>query len=70
MVPFEINVRKRKWLVLAIYEPPQQNSRYFVQQMSELLDQYFKSSKGRYIGLMFANHKHSFMQAKSFESGL
>ena len=40
VVPFEINVRKQKWLVLAIYKPPQQSSRYFVEQMSKLLDQY------------------------------
>ena len=29
-----------KWLVLVIYKPPQQNSKYFVEQMSMLLDQY------------------------------
>ena len=39
VVPFEINVRK-KWLVLAIYKPPQQYFRYFVEQMPKLLDQY------------------------------
>ena len=30
----------KKWLVLAIYKPPQQNSRYFVEQMSKWFDQY------------------------------
>ena len=50
VVPFEINVRKQKWLVLAIYKPPQQNSRYFVEQMSKLLDQYSRYDNVMVLG--------------------
>ena len=29
-IPFEINLRKKKWLVISIYRPPSQNSEYFL----------------------------------------
>ena len=38
VIPFEINVRKRKWLLLPICKPPQQNQAYFIEQISQLLD--------------------------------
>ena len=37
-MPVEINARKQKWLVLPIYRPPQQNSEYFVEEISKLID--------------------------------
>ena len=37
VVPIEINVRKQKWLMLPIYRPPQ-NSGYFVEEISKLID--------------------------------
>ena len=40
MIPFEINLRKRKWLVLAIYKPPDQNHDYFLFHLKSLLDEY------------------------------
>ena len=40
VLPIEINVRKQKWLVLPIYRPPQQNSGYFVEEISKPIDDY------------------------------
>ena len=40
VVPIKINVRKQKWLMLPIYRPPQQNSGYFVEEISKLIDTY------------------------------
>ena len=47
VVPIEINTRKQKWLILPIYRPPQQNSQYFVEEISKLIDKY-----SRYDNLM------------------
>ena len=30
ILPFELNLRKEKWLVVAIYRPPKQNCSYFL----------------------------------------
>ena len=38
VVPTEINVRKQNWLILPFYSPPQQNSEYFVEEISILMD--------------------------------
>ena len=38
VIPFDINVRKQKWLLLPIYRPPHQNQAYFTEQLSQLLD--------------------------------
>ena len=38
VVPIEINARKQKWLILPIYRSPQQNSEYFVAEISKLID--------------------------------
>ena len=40
IIPFEINIRKRKWLILAIYKPPNQNHDYFLCQLKIVLDTY------------------------------
>ena len=39
-VYFELNLRKYKWLIVTIYRPPQQDLKYFVEQLSYILDQY------------------------------
>ena len=39
-VLFELNLRKQKWLIVTIYRPPQQDLKYFVEQISHILDQY------------------------------
>ena len=39
-IVFEINLRKEKWLFVAIYKPPSLNSQYFLDTLSDLLDFY------------------------------
>ena len=39
-VPFEINLRKEKWLFVSVYKPPSLNNQYFCDSLSELLDFY------------------------------
>ena len=40
IVPFELNLRKDKWLLVSIYKQPLQNKQYFVSILSDLLDFY------------------------------
>ena len=40
ITPFELNLRKDKWLFVSIYEPPLQNNQYLVSIISDLLDFY------------------------------
>ena len=40
IIPFELNLRKDKWLFVSIYKPPLQNSQYFVSILNNLLDFY------------------------------
>ena len=40
IIVFEINLRKEKWLFVAIYKPPSLNSQYFLDTLSDLLDFY------------------------------
>ena len=42
-IPFEINLRKEKWLVISIYRPPLQNSEYFLNSLTKIID-YFANS--------------------------
>ena len=37
-IVFEINLRKEKWIFVAIYKPPSLNSQYFLDTLSDLLD--------------------------------
>ena len=39
-IPFEINLRKEKWLFVSVYKPPSHNNQYFCDTLSELLDFY------------------------------
>ena len=50
VVLFEINARKQKWLVLAIYKMIKQNSRYFVEQIYKLFDQYSRYENVMVLG--------------------
>ena len=38
VVPFEINLRKDKWLVISVYRPPSQNSEYFLNELDKMID--------------------------------
>ena len=39
-VAFEINLRKEKWLVISIHCPPSQNSEYFLNNLTVIIDTY------------------------------
>ena len=43
-IPFELNLRKEKWLFVTIYKPPLQSNSYFLDTLNDLLDFY----SGRY----------------------
>ena len=40
IIPFEINLRKEKWLVASIYNAPSQKSKYFLWYLTNLLEFY------------------------------
>ena len=37
-IPFEINLRKEKWVVISIYRPPSHNSEYFLNNLTKMID--------------------------------
>ena len=39
-IPFELNLRKEKWLFVSIYKPPLQSNSYFLDTLNDLLDFY------------------------------
>ena len=47
-VPFEINLRKDKWLVISVYRPPSQNSEYFLHELYKMID-YFSVSYDNHV---------------------
>ena len=40
IIPFEINLRKEKWLVASIYNAPSQKNKYFIWYLTNLLELY------------------------------
>ena len=41
-VPFETNLRKEKWLVISVYRPPSQNSEFFLNFLTSIIDHFTK----------------------------
>ena len=41
-VPFEINLRKEKWLVISIYRAPSQNNEFFLNSLTNIIDHFTK----------------------------
>ena len=39
-IPFELNLRKKKWLFVSVCKPPLQNNYYFLNTLNDLLDFY------------------------------
>ena len=39
-IPFELNLRKGKWLFVSIYKPPLQSNSHFLDTLNDLLDFY------------------------------
>ena len=42
-IPFELNLRKEKWLVISIYRPPSQDSEFFLNSLTIILDHFAKA---------------------------
>ena len=38
VIPFEINLRQEKWLVISIYYSPSQDSEFFIYSLTEIID--------------------------------
>ena len=39
-IPFELNLRKEKWIFVCIHRPPKQDSQYFLENLSLITDHY------------------------------
>ena len=48
-IPFELNLKQRKWLFLGIYKPPSPNSQYSLNSISDILDFYSNHYKCKVI---------------------
>ena len=42
LIPIELNLRKRKWLLISIYRNPKQNISYFLEHLTECIMFYSK----------------------------
>ena len=40
IIPFELNLRKERWILMCIYRPPAQNKQYFLENLSMVVDHY------------------------------
>ena len=40
MIPVDINLKKQKWLVVAIHAPPSQCKNYFIAELTKMLGKY------------------------------
>ena len=49
LIPFEINLRKEKWLFVSIYKPPSQSNQYFLDILGDLLDFYSQDYDNKVI---------------------
>ena len=52
IIPFEINLRKEKWLFVSIYKPPSQSNQYFLDILGDLLDFYKTMSIKLYFKIL------------------
>ena len=65
IIPFELNLRKEKWMFMCIYRPPSQNKQYFLEKLSEIID-HFSSIYDNYIILGDFNMEPSVSILKTF----
>ena len=49
IIPFEINLRKEKWLFVSIYKPPSQSNQYSLDLLGDLLDFYSQNNDNKVI---------------------
>ena len=65
IIPFELNLRKEKWMFMCIYRPPFQSKQYFLEKLSEIID-HFSSIHDNYIILGDFNMEPSVSILKTF----
>ena len=55
-IPFELNLRKEKWLVISIYRPPLESLSCFLDSLTNMID-FFSSSYDNFIvrGILIAS---------------
>ena len=73
IISFEINLRRENWLVVSIYRPPSQNSEYFLNAFTDVIDYLLRVYNNRLIMADFnlePNHPcmRSFLNSNSFTS--
>ena len=64
-VPFEINLRKEKWLVILIYRPLSQNLEYFLNKLTKMID-FFANTYENYLIMGDFNIERSDPSLKTF----
>ena len=64
-VPFEVNLRKEKWLVISIRRPPSQNSEYFPNNLTKMID-FFADTYENYLIMGNFNTERSDPSLKAF----
>ena len=69
VIPFELNLRKEKWMLMCIYEPPKQNNQYFLDKLSSIADHY-SSIYNNYIFLADFNMEPNCSALVSFVQSL
>ena len=64
-VPFDLNLRIEKWLVISIYSPPSQNSEYFLNKFTKAID-FFADTYDNYLIMGDFNIERSDPSLKGF----
>ena len=49
-IPFEINLRQEKWLMISIYGPPSQDSGFFIYSLTKIIDHFAKYNNHLIMG--------------------
>ena len=63
VIPTEINLKKQKWLVVAIYTPPSKWKSNFIIGLTKILDKY----RGLYEGtVMLGGHETNKLNIENF----
>ena len=65
VIPFELNLRKEKWMFMCIYRPPKLNDQYFLENLSSIPDHY-SSIYHNYIFLGDFDMEPNCLALKSF----
>ena len=65
VIPFEINLRQEKWLMISIYRPPSQDSAFFIHSLTKIID-YFATKYDNHLIMGDFNMEPNNPMFKSF----